>query len=70
MKVYKKAFEEVVGILMERDGWDREKAEAILKEVLHDCFMHDVWDAEEVWMEQIGLEPDYLYNLMHIEGVW
>lgn len=70
MKVYKKKFEEVVAILMRRDGHTKEQAEAIVKEALHDCFMGDAWEADDVWMEQTGLEPDYLYDLVAVEGVF
>lgn len=57
---------DIVEIFMIRYGITREDAIGILKEALFAVqeAIHYGYDADEVWMEETGLEPDYLYNLM------
>lgn len=60
------AAEEIVEIFVLRDEMTREDAIERLKEayfavqkaIINSC------DADEVWMEETGLELDYLYDLM------
>lgn len=57
---------DIVEIFMSRDGMTREDAIEILKEALFAVqeAIHYGYDADEVWMEETGLELDYLYDLM------
>lgn len=57
---------EIVEIFMRRDGMTREDAIELLEEAysaVQEAIL-DGDDAEEVWMEETGLELDYLHNLM------
>lgn len=57
---------EIVEIFMRRDGMIREDAIEHFKEAysaVQEAILNGD-DADEVWMEETGLEPDYLYNLM------
>lgn len=60
------AAKEIVEIFMRRDGMTREDATELLKEAysaVQEAILNGD-DADEVWIEETGLEPDYLYNLM------
>jgi len=55
---------EIINILMERDGLTREEARAELKETMAEvraCIARgEFLEAEDVFAEMLGLEPDYL----------
>lgn len=59
---------QVVGILMRRDRMSQSDAEALVEESLDmvsdslEC--GDVDEAEEIWMSELGLEVDYLLNII------
>ena len=58
---------EVITILMERDGISEEEARALVKETRDEIMMlDDPCKAEEVFMEYLGLEPDYLERIFNI----
>lgn len=60
------AAKEIVKIFVRRDGMTREDAIEHLREAysaVQEAILNGD-DADEVWMEETGLEPDYLYNLM------
>lgn len=60
------AAKEIVEIFMRRDGMTHEDATELLKEAysyVQEAILNGE-DADEAWMEETGLEPDYLYNLM------
>ena len=60
------AAEEIVEIFMRRDGMTREDAIELLKEAysaVQEAILNGD-DTDEVWMEETGLEVDYLFNLM------
>lgn len=62
----KTAAKEIIEIFMHRDGLSREDAIEVLNEAysaVQDAILGG-YDADEIWMEETGLEPDYLYNLM------
>lgn len=64
----KQVAEEIIAIFMRREDITYEDASNWLKEA---CFMVNAAilnedDIEEVWMEETGLEPDYLYDLMFL----
>lgn len=57
----------VVKILMERDGMTKEEATALVKDTqaeLLDCT--NVLEADDIIMSNLGLEPDYLYDILTI----
>lgn len=59
--------EEIIKILMERDGISEEEARTLINETRDEIMMlDDPCKAEEVFMEYLGLEPDYLCNIFSI----
>lgn len=57
----------VVKILMERDGITKEEAIELMKDTqaeLLDCT--NVLEADDIIMSNLGLEPDYLYDILTI----
>lgn len=59
---------EIVKILMERDEISKEEATAMVKQARASIFKcldrNDQEGAESVLMEQLGLENDYLFNIL------
>lgn len=55
---------EVVEILMNRDGIDREHAEALVKETC-DEIISNPHEVNEIMEDYLGLEPDYLQNVLN-----
>lgn len=59
---------EVVKVFMERDGMSELEAQGLFNEIMEDVQnMFDEGDfigAEEVFMNDTGLEPDYLLNVL------
>ncbi len=53
---------EIVKVLMHRDGLSREEAESELNRVKEE-FDPTVDDPEEVLACEFGLEPDYIFDL-------
>lgn len=59
------AAKEIVEIFVRRDGMTREDAIEHLREAysaVQEAIING--DADEVWMAETGLEPNYLYDLM------
>ena len=57
----------VVRILMERDGISEEEARALVKETRDEIVMLDnPFEAENIIMEYLGLEPDYILEIFDI----
>lgn len=54
----------VVEILMERDGMNREEAKDLVKETRDLLLSSDPWDADEIMADMLGLEPDYIMDLI------
>lgn len=54
---------EIVEVLMRRDGMTRKEAEAELKRVREE-FDPLTDDPEEVLAYEFGLEPDYIFDLL------
>ena len=52
----------IVDILMRRDGLSKEDAEEALFDAR--CRVEDGEDPEEVLLEEFGLEPDYIFELI------
>ena len=58
---------EVIKILMERDGISEEEARALVKETRDEIMMlDDPLEADNVLMEYLGLEPDYLFDILNV----
>lgn len=58
--------EKIIKILMERDGNTRDEAKARCREVrdmIEDCG-YDSFDSEEILMSQLGIEMDYIDDLL------
>lgn len=58
----------IENILMQRDGLSREEAENEIKytmEMVYDALANGDYDeAEEIWMDNMGLETDYLMMML------
>lgn len=61
-----KGIEEVVAILMRREQLSKEDARNWVKEALEwvEIAISRGEDAESVWEDEVGLEPDYLFNIL------
>jgi len=58
---------EVIRILMERDGISEEEARALVKETRDEIMMlDDPCNADEVIMDYLNLEPDYISEILDI----
>ena len=58
---------EVIKILMERDGISEEEARALVKETRDEIMMlDDPCNADEVIMDYLNLEPDYISEILDI----
>lgn len=56
----------IIKILMERDGISEEEARALVKETRDEIAMLDnPFEAENVIMEYLGLEPDYMFDILN-----
>ena len=55
---------EVVRILMKRDDLTREEAEERVNEVREMLSEADPWDAEEILADELGLEMDYIFDII------
>ena len=56
----------IVKILMERDGIDEEEARSLIKETRDEIMMLDnPLEADTVLMEYLGLEPDYMFDVLN-----
>ena len=53
----------IVKILVERDGIDEEYARQLVNET-RDEIMMNTTEADEIIMDYLGLEPDYLMDLV------
>lgn len=62
--------EEVIDTLMCREDISREDALQWVKEALEwvEIAIRRGEDPDDIWMDQTGLEPDYLYNIM-MQGI-
>ena len=57
---------EIIRVLMERDGLTEEEAEERVDEVremMADC-EYDPTECENIMYEELGLEPDYIFDLI------
>jgi len=58
--------ETLLDILMQRDGLSEEEALELIEEVKEACLeaIDQGEDPEEVFIDMLGLEPDYLYDIL------
>lgn len=57
----------IIKILMERDGISEEEARTLINETRDEIMMLDnPLDADTVLMEYLGLEPDYLFDILNV----
>lgn len=60
--------EEIIKILMKRDGISRKEAKEQVKIFLEDAEDYiqvgDLTDLEELLMDELGLDPDYLLTVL------
>jgi predicted RNase H-like HicB family nuclease len=54
----------VVEILMNRDGMTREEAEEKVQEVREMIVEASVYEAEDILIDELGLEMDYIFDLI------
>ena len=57
-----KATNEIVRILMKRDGMERDEADDLLRDAR--AAVEDGEDPEEILADWFGLEPDYVFDLL------
>lgn len=59
----------IIKILMERDGMEYDEAKELLNEVIHSMRdalkQNDIFEAEEIFTSELGLEPDYLEDIIY-----
>ncbi len=55
--------EKIINILIERDGMTEEDARALIKETIDEIICAP-YDADDIIMDYLGLEPDYLEDLL------
>lgn len=53
----------VIRILEERDGMSIEDAKNLIDET-REMILQEPEDAEQIMAEQLGLEPDYLFDIL------
>lgn len=58
----------IVDILVKRDGISRKEAEAVVENIRERILSGeiDVFDIDDVMMNELGLEPDYILDLIEI----
>lgn len=54
----------IVNILMNRDGMSKKDAEDLVRETREEILASDPWEMEDIMMDNLGLEPDYIFNLL------
>jgi hypothetical protein len=54
----------VVKILMERDDMTRDEAERLFSEVREEILKADPWEAEDIMLDMLGLEMDYIFDVI------
>lgn len=54
----------VIDILMRRDGMSREDAEELVDETREEILSSDPFEAEDILADNLGLELDYLMDII------
>lgn len=54
----------VIEILMKRDGLTKEEAKDLISETREEIMSNDPFEADDILMSNLGLEPDYLFEIL------
>lgn len=54
----------VVEILMRRDGMTKSEAESLVEETREALLLGDPYEAEDIIVDYLGLEPDYIMDIL------
>ena len=55
----------IIKILMERDGMSEDEARDLFNETRDEILsLEDPFEADNILMEYLGLEPDYLFDVL------
>ena len=57
----------VVKILMERDGMTEQEAIDLVRETKEELMNSQYCDGADIIMENLGLEPDYIIDILEID---
>ena len=58
---------QVVKILMERDGMTEQEATDLVRETKEELMNSRCSDGADIIMENLGLEPDYIMEILEID---
>lgn len=56
--------ERAIQILMERDGYTEQEAKDLIEETQNEILNSDPFEADDIIMNDLGLEPDYLLDIL------
>ena len=54
----------VIKILVERDGISIDEATELILETRNMILKADQYDADQIIMDNLGLEPDYIFDIL------
>ena len=57
----------VVKILMERDGMTEHEATDLVRKTKEELMNSQCYDGADIIMENLGLEPDYIMDILEID---
>ena len=57
----------VVKILMERDGMTEQGATDLVRKTKEELMNSQCYDGADIIMENLGLEPDYIMDILEID---
>ena len=57
--------EKTIRILMMRNDISREEAVELIEETLEEIYRSDISEADDILMNNLGLESDYLFDLIY-----
>ena len=58
---------QVVKILMERDGMTEQEATDLVRETKEELMNSQCYDGADIIMENLSLEPDYIMDILEID---
>lgn len=56
----------VINLIAERDGISLSEAKELVNETIDLIMDGDIMEADQILADQLGLEPDYLFDLLPI----
>ena len=57
----------VLKILMERDGMTEQESIDLIRKTKEELLYNDGWHSDDIIMENLGLEPDYIIDILEID---